>query len=689
MLYGAMPRLNELIFALKTYLGAMAALALAFWLGLDNPYWAMATAYIVAQPLTGATRSKALYRFCGTFVGGIASVVLIPNLVNAPVLLSLAMAGWIGLCLYLSLLDRSARAYLFMLAGYSAGIIGFPTIATPNEIFHVAITRVEEISLGIVCTSVFGTVLFPRPLGPVLAARIVAWMKPAAEWAAAALAGQEEDEQTKTSRRRMAAEAADIGMMTTQLAFDTSHLQGAVRHIVRLRLYVLSLMPIVASIGDRVVQLRAVKRITPRLQRLLDDISQWITTGYNAPQTVPDALLAEINAAEREGEDQICWEGILRTTLLARLGELVSLVRHARLIRHHVIDDDAAAGRAVASAIPSTEPEALAIPYQVRDHAMALLSGLAAGLTLLLVSAFWIFTGWSYGAGAALIATIACSFFAAQDDPAPAIQLMIRNAFIALAGAALYLFVILPRVETFPELMLVLLPAGLIIGILVSRPATFGTGMVMGAFGSTNLALNDSYAGNFENFANSGVALILGLTAALVITRLIRSVGAAFSARRLLRAGWRDIAMAATVEGAHDRAHLTGIMLDRLGLLMPRLAAVSQSADLAAADVLSDLRVGLNAIGLQHEMRFLSEHARQETAAVLAGVAAHYRGNPLIPAGTALLDRIDKSILLVAENLDASHERHHRETLMLLVGLRSVLFRDAPSPFNDNLAMAA
>ncbi len=677
-----MPRLDELIFALKTFAGAMTALALAFWLGLDNPYWAMATAYIVAQPLTGATRSKALYRFCGTFAGGVAAVVLVPNLVDAPVLLSLAMAGWIGLCLYLSLLDRSARAYLFMLAGYSAGIIGFPTIATPNEIFHVAITRVEEISLGIVCTSLFGTVLFPRALGPVLAARIVAWMQPGADWLTAALAGRQEEEEAKANRKRLAAEAADIGMMTTQLAFDTSHLNRATRHIVRLRLYVLSLMPVISSVGDRVVQLRAVQGITPRLQKLLDDISDWITGGYNAPAAVPDGLLAEITAQERQGEDRICWEAVLRTTLLARLGELVGMVRHARLIRHHIIEGEPA------PVLPASDPESVAVAYQVHDHGMALLSALAAGLALLLVCMFWIFTGWSYGGGAALIATVACSFFAAQDDPAPAIALMIRNAFISLIGAGFYLFVVLPRVETFPELMLVLLPAGLIIGVLVSRPATFGTGMVLGAFGSTNLALSDSYGGNFEAFANSGVALILGLTAALIITRLIRSVGAAWSARRLLRAGWRDVATAATVEGAHDRAHLTGIMVDRLSLLMPRLAAVSPGADLAAADVLADLRVGLNAIGLQHELRYLNATEKRQAEAVLEGVAAHYRGNPLLPADASLLDRIDSSILTVADNLDKTHERHHREALMMLVGLRTVLFRAAPSPFED-LAMAA
>ena len=53
-----MPKTDELIFALKTFAGAMAALYLAFYLGLENPYWSMATAYIVSLPLTGAMRSN-------------------------------------------------------------------------------------------------------------------------------------------------------------------------------------------------------------------------------------------------------------------------------------------------------------------------------------------------------------------------------------------------------------------------------------------------------------------------------------------------------------------------------------------------------------------------------------------------------------------------------------------------------
>ncbi len=687
MLNQAMPKPDELIFALKTFAGAMLALAFAFWLGLDNPYWCMATAYIVAQPLTGAMRSKALYRFCGTFVGGVAAVVLVPNLVDAPVLLSLALSLWIGLCLYLSLLDRSPRAYLFMLAGYTAGIIGFPSVADPAHIFQTALTRVEEISIGIACTTVVGTVVFPRSIGPVLAARIRAWLRPAGDWAEAALAGREEDPPTRSARRKMAAEAVDIGMMTSQLAYDHSVLQASVPQIRRLRLYILSLMPVLSSIGDRVAQLRLIGGVTPSLQALLQDCAAWIRNTENYDHEAADALDASIARLERDRDEELSWAGILRTTLLVRLHEFVAMVRHSRAIRHHVTDDAAA---------PESVPGigVVAAPYQVRDHGLALLSALAAVIATLLVCGFWIFTAWPSGAGAAVMVAVACSFFAAQDDPAPAIAQMLRNGVIVVVADAIYVFAILPRVETFPELMLVLLPAGLIIGVLVSRPATFGTGMVMGAVGSTILALGNGYSGDFAGYANGGLGLIIGLASALVITRLIRSVGAAWSARRLLRAGWRDIAAAAAVQGHQDRARLTGLMMDRLGLLMPRLAAVSPGADLAAADVLVDLRVGLNVIGLQRELVYLSVDDQRQAARVLRGVAAHYAGNPLQPAAPALLDQLDRTILPIARRVNASHDRHHRDALMMLVGLRMVLFPAAPPPFDTMpapapLAMAA
>jgi uncharacterized membrane protein YccC len=593
---------------------------------------------------------------------------MVPNLVDAPVLLSLAMAIWIGLCLYIALLDRSPRSYAFMLAGYTAGIIGFPAVTTPGHIFETALTRVEEISIGIACTTVIGTIIFPRPLGPVLAQRIATWVQPARDWAIAALAGEDTSVPALAARRRLAFEATDAAMMISQLGHDTSALQSAVRFVTRLRVYVISLMPVLSSIGDRVTQLKRLNGITPELAELLSGVSAWMRQG-GPEDSAP--LLGQIHAIEHKAHD---WASLLRASLCVRLEELVRIVHHARAIRRHVVDGDKAPDTALLDA------EYVAVMAETHDHKLALLSGFSAGLALLVLCTVWIETGWSSGAGAAVIAAVACSFFAAQDDPAPAIAQMLRNALIVTAAVWIYDFAILPRVDSFAELCVALAPAGLIIGVLISRPATFGTGMLLGAVGSTQLALGNGYNANFTAYINGSIALIVGLGSALVITRLVRSVGAAWSAERLMRANWRDVATAASA--THDRARLTGLIMDRLGLMMPRMAAVASGADAAAAGALADLRVGLNLIGLHREQWRLPPAAQAASETVFAGAAAHYQGDARLSAPASLCDAIDSAMAPLLAS-----PATYKEALMVLSGLRSVLFPgQAPPAFTQEAA---
>jgi uncharacterized membrane protein YccC len=183
------PGINDWIYSVKTFASAVMALYIAMAIGLDRPYWAMATVYIVSQPLTGAMRSKAIYRLVGTAIGAVATIVLVPNLVDAPELLSAGLALWVGGCLYIALLDRTPRSYVFMLAGYTAALIGFPAVTTPGDIWTIALARVEEIWLGILCTTLIGTVVFPRELGPMLSARILNWAGNAFSWTEDVLAG--------------------------------------------------------------------------------------------------------------------------------------------------------------------------------------------------------------------------------------------------------------------------------------------------------------------------------------------------------------------------------------------------------------------------------------------------------------------------------------------------------------------
>src|SRR6267154_3863867 len=165
-----------LVFGLKTFVAAMLAYSIAVWLDTPRPYWAMASVFITSSPLTGATSSKAVYRILGTLIGGVGTIVLIPNLVNAPELLSLCVALWYGVCLYFALIDGTPRSYVFMLSGYTVALLGFPILTAPQLTFDIVSSRVQEIMLGIVCASVVSMLVMPQSVASAIAAKADAWL---------------------------------------------------------------------------------------------------------------------------------------------------------------------------------------------------------------------------------------------------------------------------------------------------------------------------------------------------------------------------------------------------------------------------------------------------------------------------------------------------------------------------------
>jgi uncharacterized membrane protein YccC len=177
----------------------MLALSIAFWLDMPRPYWAMTSVYITSNPLTGATGSKAVYRMLGTLIGAAGTIALVPNLVNAPELLSLAIALWVGVFLYFSLIDGTPRAYVFMLSGYTVALLGFPIISAPELTFDIVSSRVQEIMLGIVCASVVSMLVMPQSVASALAAKADAWLADARRLGMDVLTGHGGDQERETS----------------------------------------------------------------------------------------------------------------------------------------------------------------------------------------------------------------------------------------------------------------------------------------------------------------------------------------------------------------------------------------------------------------------------------------------------------------------------------------------------------
>ena len=159
------------------------------------------------------------------------TVYMVPRLSNSPVVMTAAMALWVGACLYMSVLDRTPRSYLFMLAGYTAAMIGFPSVSEPTLVFDTALARVEEIALGIVCATLVHSVVLPRNLAPALTLLLDKAVRDARLWMQDILAGGDAGKSDK-DRRTLANDITQLRLLSTHVPFDTSNLRwtaGAVR----------------------------------------------------------------------------------------------------------------------------------------------------------------------------------------------------------------------------------------------------------------------------------------------------------------------------------------------------------------------------------------------------------------------------------------------------------------------------
>src|SRR3569623_2543613 len=160
---------REVVVSLKSFAAAMLALYISLRLNFSQPIWSVTTVYIVSQPLAGMVLSKSVYRVLGTVIGAVASLVFVALFNNSPDLFCLALALWLGLGPTITIYLRDApQAYVGMLAGYSAALIGLPAALAPDTAFDFAVSRCLEISIGIGCATLMHHLLFPLRVGDAL-----------------------------------------------------------------------------------------------------------------------------------------------------------------------------------------------------------------------------------------------------------------------------------------------------------------------------------------------------------------------------------------------------------------------------------------------------------------------------------------------------------------------------------------
>jgi uncharacterized membrane protein YccC len=638
-----------LLFGLRLWAAVCLALYIAFWLQLDNPSWAGASAAIVCQPSLGASLRKGWFRLVGTVVGAVAIVVLTACFPQDRIGFLLGMAVWGAACGLVATLLRNFAAYAAALAGYTAAIIAIDELGATGgasgPVFILAVTRASEICIGIICA---GVVLAATDYG--------------------------------RARHRLAAQLAGISAEIAGGFASTFLLAGPVdlktRPVERdLLRRVIALCPVIDEAFGEDTELRlhgsALKAATDGLFAVL---SGWRIAALHLEQLPTEQARREAELIQRNLPPDLFsatgWavDPSRARSACAAAARALTALQTAGPSGRSLADRSAEALLGLRRALGGVE--LLADPTRafggervarlfVPDFLPALVNALRVFLTIVALELFWIATAWPNGAEAVTFGAICVILFSPRADQAYAITMsFLLGAGLTAVLAAIVEFAVLPGVSTFAGFSLaigfVLAPAG----ALMTQPWQTPMFTAIGAIFVPLLAPANQMTYDTQQFYNSAVGIVLGLGVGALAFRLLPPLSPALRTRRLLALTLRDLRRLATSAAPQTRTDWERRVYSRLSAL-PEQAEPLQRAELLAA-----LSTGIEIIRLRRIARrfdlqaaldpALSALARGDGSAAIEQLGRLDRmlaGLPRATPGARARLRARGSILAMSESL--------------------------------------
>jgi uncharacterized membrane protein YccC len=527
-----------LLFGLRLWIAVCLALYIAFWLELDNAFWAGTSAAIVCQPSLGASLRKAWFRMVGTAVGAVAIVLLTAWFSQNRMGFLIGLALWCAACGLAATLLRNFASYAAALSGLTAAVIASDELgavggANGDLVFILAVTRATEICIGIICA---GVLLAATDFGG--------------------------------ARRRLAVALAAISAEITEKLIGTFLLTGAEQSKARparrdLIRRVAALDPVIDEALGESSDLRP---HSPALQAamggLFQALSGWRTTAVHLELLPSDhagrearIVLENIPSGLRSAPAQaeaVNWT-IDPSPALRNCGSavraLASLPADTPSLRL-LADQTAEALLGLRCALDGLlllvdSTRNVRTPRStwltVPDALPPLLNTVRIFVTIVAVELFWIATAWPNGGQAIVFAAIVVLVFSARAEQAysAAIGFMI-GASLAAVLAAIIKFAVLPQLTTFAgfslAIGLVLVPAGI---LMVRWPSPIVVAIVILFVPLLAPANQMSY--DTMQFYNGALAIISGVAAGAFAFRLLPPLSPARRIRRLLMLTLRDL----------------------------------------------------------------------------------------------------------------------------------------------------
>ncbi|ACC74785.1 Fusaric acid resistance protein conserved region (plasmid) [Paraburkholderia phymatum STM815] len=519
------PRFRHVV---KVAIASTLAMGLCMLLELRGPATAMVSCIVVMMfQQSGMVIARGFYRGLGMLGGSLAGLLLVSLFSQAPWTFLLALAAWIGLCVFGSSYFRNFQSYGFLLTGYATAITSLPALSNPYGVFDNLVYTVSEVAIGVSCASLVSALVLPRRVAPELHAASkgnIAHLFAAVHVLLGAALPQDGfgtmldllRERANVQSLRAGAVFEDPSIRLQHHAFvelDT-HFVDALASTHRLREVLAQ-----ASAGADERVLHAVREL---IDTLLSIVPDGLPPGAAVEQPV-EALSAALAGFERDLTGRL--DALLHTIHAARQprrmfdgtmrAALQGFVRDLRELCRSVVEARRADGRSwhqsvlrALTHIDSTRATA--------DRAAAVINGVRAAAAVLTVGALWLASGWVGGSSALVSVAIVSALFTLAPDPVVASWQMFCGCVAGAMAGFLFSFFVFPLFDSFP-----LLAACLAFPIMVSaylntftKTATLGLGFGVFFCYSVNVANPVTY--HPAQFLDTAFGLSLGIAAAAV-----------------------------------------------------------------------------------------------------------------------------------------------------------------------------
>ncbi|MBB3119558.1 FUSC family protein [Pseudoduganella violacea] len=564
------------IFVLKSMLAAFSALWLAFRLGLDSPSTAMTTTFILALPSSGMVLEKAFYRLLGTVVGCASALLLIAVFPQQTPLLFIGLALWVGLCTGGAAMYRNQQSYSFVLAGYTACMIAIPAIDAPAGAFLLAVTRLTEVSLGVICATVVNDALFPRHHNAQLMRTVQARRHSFVGFCREVLERRLSPAEAELTHLRFAADIAALESGRAAAFFEAAHARSQTRQLHAFN----------AALMTALTTLYTLHRLLHRLHlqpdspapRLLQAMQQRLAQAL-ADDVPPDmaALEQDIAAARAELAQRLA-----EAAKAAKEDDAGAAQELAGLTPQWQIDFDTAvellerfaanlsAFHASYDGLTRQKRSQVSEPRAYKPKTppgIVLASGFRAAAALLGGAVLWYWMAWPHASTALLMTTIFCALCSSSPRPTAMVKQILTGFLIAWPLSFIVEFFLVARASGFPMLVLASLPLFAYGSYLSTNPKKAGVGVGIILFSAQVIAPANQMHYDIASFLNITLAQNGGVLLSFIIFMVLLPEHTMGNREHVAAALWREALALCTASTRGLRLHLRAAG----GGLLPRL----------------------------------------------------------------------------------------------------------------------